>query len=274
MLSLGNSQADPYILTDMRNFGRAYGHWDGSTRTQVSPVLIAERTIFAFVWGQSNSLDPTLSGTYTITNTTKLQNLNLFDGGVYRAVEPLLGGADSATGGLSFITQCFDAVISDNKADRVIIETVGVGASTSADWATGGYLNHRLSAGIARYRALGISPTRIFAINHQGESDNQAGTAQATYAASKANEIAFVQGLLSPNATFIAQATWFNGATSSGIRAAQSGLVNNTTIFSLGDFDTINATGRNADNTDYNATGTTSAAGIAKTQIEAYINAH
>jgi hypothetical protein len=59
---------------------------------------------------------------------------------------------------------------------------------------------------------------------------------------------------------FVAQETWNAGVTNANVRAAQAAVVNNTTVFSGGDLDTLNATNRLADNIHFNDTGAGAAA--------------
>jgi uncharacterized membrane protein len=239
----------------------------------VSPVLgVGQRTIVLLVWGQSNSECAATGSLFTPAHPTVVQNLSVDNGAVYQAVEPLLG---CGVGGGAWSTQLADALITDNYADRVIIETIGVGGTKSADWAAGGYLNHRIGVAARRYLAMGISPTRLFGLTHQGEDDCAAGTSQSAYATTKASEIATWRAIISGLIVFIAQASYQLGTTCSAITAAQAGLVDNVTTFSLGNFDVIPAGNRiGSPGTDYNGAGMTQAAGIAKAQIEAYLNTH
>ena len=61
---------------------------------------------------------------------------------------------------------------------------------------------------------------------------------------------------------FVARETWISGTVSATIATAQLSLVNNTQIFSAGNMDTIDATGRQSDNTHLTATGQANAASL------------
>lgn len=266
MASFGNSQLDPYILSPQtQTISNVAG------RTQVSPVLIAERTVVLLCYGQSNSIGAAVGSFYTPTNAAKVQNLNPFDGGIYLASEPLLGGGVS---GGAWSTQLADALITDGKADRVIIQTIGIGGTLSAQWAVGGNLNHRIGVAVARYKSLGLTAaTRTLILRHQGESDTAASTSGATYAASLASELATWTALLPGIPHFVGQVSYYAGTTSSAIIAAQAAVVDNVNFFSLGAFDVIGSANR-ISNIDYNGAGMTQATGIAKATVEAYINTH
>lgn len=242
-------------------------------RTLASPqtLVVGEATITLLVYGQSNSIGAAIGSLYTPTNTTKLQNLNPDDGAIYQAIEPLLGGG---VAGGAWTTQLADTMITDGKCARCIIETMGIGATFSADWAAGGSLNHRITAAVSRYRAKGLqASTRTLILRHQGESDTNAGTLQAAYAATLASEIATWQALLPGVPIFIGKVSYYNGTTSAGIIAAQNAAIDNVNTFSLGDFDGI-VSGSRIGNVDYNGTGMTTAAGIAKTAIYSYLSGH
>ncbi len=95
---------------------------------------------------------------------------------------------------------------------------------------------------------------------NQGESDTQLSTTQASYAASMNKMIARIDALAPGIKWMIAKETWYIGAVSAAVQAAQLALVNGTTVFAGENMDSINATGRVGDNTHLNATGGNSAA--------------
>jgi len=53
----------------------------------------------------------------------------------------------------------------------------------------------------------------------------------------------------------VARETWINGVTSSTIEAAQAALVGNVTVLAGENMNSINASGRQPDNTHLNQTG-------------------
>lgn len=157
-------------------------------RTLVDPVLDPnKRNAIIVVGGQSNSAS-CVHATYTPTNPTKIDQLSIWTGNVYRAVDPMLGdttnpsldATDRFNQGSVFL-RVADGLITANLYDRVILVPIGVGGASVAEWMPGGYLNHRVLATARRLQARSYTPTFLLWV--QGATDQARGTSQADYLA-------------------------------------------------------------------------------------------
>jgi len=265
------SAADPYVMPeDLAQI--SWGSNSQPTGKIVStPRLNAgEVTLVLPIFGQSNAAN---SGDtiYTPTNATKVDNFNPFDGGVYRAVDPLLGctTADISRQGNMF-GRVADKLINAGKCARVILAPAAYGGTSIAKWATGGILNRRMVITCQRLAAVGLTPSAF--IWMQGETDNNPlGTSQSAYAASLAQVLATPSAAGFSARWLVGKCTYINGAVSAGIQAAQVAAVNGTTVFAGADTDTLTGTAVNrvSDDTHFKAAGADAAADLWVTKIVA-----
>jgi len=228
-----------------------------------------ESTLVFALPGQSNSAN---SGDtiYTPTNATKVDNFNVFDGGTYRAVDPLLGctTADISRQG-NIWGRVADKLINAGKCQRVILAPHAYGGTSVAKWAPGGILNRRISIVAQRLGVVGLPISAWLWM--QGETDNNPlGTTQAAYAASLAGVITTMRAAYTAP-VLIGKCTYINGAVSAGIQAAQVAAVNGTTVFAGADTDTLTGTAVNRlpDDTHFKAAGADAAADLWVTKIVA-----
>lgn len=217
------------------------------------PRLIAgERTAVLIIAGQSNSASY-VSVTYTPVHGAKIDNINIYDGGTYAAVDPLLGCESFSfftTPGNAFL-RLADKLISGGMFDRVILVPIGIGGSTVGLWDTLPF-GERLLVAFRRVAALGLTVTAV--LWQQGESDNVGGTTQANYQLSLSSVIARPRALGFNAPWFIARSSWWLGTTSAAVRAAQGAMPNGVDIFAGPDTDTIGSSGRE-DNVHWNGPG-------------------
>lgn len=264
------SAPDPYIFTDSGAGQQAFRDTNG--KAMVASTFGAG-TIFLLVVGQSNvcNVGPT---TYVVTNTGKVLTFNLCDGATYTAVGPMLACSTQFAGGIpfgrNFAPVLADLLINAGKATKVGIACIGVGSTFVAGWQS---LNPstRIQAIYNRLTARSIVPSAI--LWGQGESDTGAGTTQTDYQNSLTAVIASFRtvGFSSSIPFFVAQQTWFGGATSAGIRAAQAAVVNHGSgIWAGPDSDTLNAGNRQAGNTDFNDAGVDAYAALWQTALGLY----
>lgn len=234
----------------------SYVNLDG--RTQVDPRLVPGQSTAVFLTaGQSNGQNCVCSGPgtgvfYTPTNSL-VQNLNIYNGGLYTAKDPLLGH-DNSLGGGTWQCKLGDLLINAGKYQRVIFVPISIGGTVVSQWAAGGALNARLAAAVRRIEAIGLPLTALLWC--QGETDAVNGTGQSAYAASLSSVISTVTGLISTK-ILVALETWDAGALPAGstaVRAAQAQVVDNITTFQGPDGDTLDNTNR-FDTTHWNATG-------------------
>jgi len=261
--------ADPNYLLDPFPFVGGYAS-DASGRTPVDPRLVeGEKTAVVVTLGQSNSCNTASGGAYTPTNTTKLQNLNLWDGGVYQAADPLLGCTQIDA---NWATRFGDQMISAGHYDRLILCPAGISATSIAQWAVGGIWNHRIGVVCKRLAALGLTPTII--LWAQGEADAAGTTTQQQYIDRLTSVVNTFRGLGAKAPFFVAQSTWQSGGlqtNSSAIRAAQAAIVNhNLGIWAGPDTDNLDNSYRR-DGTHFNQFGAASAANAWQAAVEAWI---
>lgn len=241
---------DPYAYA---NDGSHFEYRDLTGRVQVDPRLVpGERTAVFIVAGQSNGSNY-ISGSGSLYTPTspRVENLLFSNGGVYQALDPMLGNDN--TGG-SWLGRLGDKLIADGHFDRVIFIPVAVGGSSVVSWLppSGKDAEYPVVA-FRRAAALGLTVTAV--LWQQGESDNANGMGQVTYAANLAAVIAGVraEGWNAP--WLLAKSTWYVGSPSAAIQSAIDSLVNGTDIFAGAYSDLLNDTYRAVDQTHFLATG-------------------
>jgi hypothetical protein len=204
--------------------------------------------------GQSN-ISASENSNYSVTNIARIGNLNIFDGGVYAAQDPLLGTSKYSAGGC-WLSRFADKLIGQAKYDRIIIVPIGIGSTSVSQWAAGGVFNRRILVAARRCEALGYGVAAF--LWAQGETDH--GMAQATYSTALQSVIATPRagGFNAP--WLIGKSTYTQGVTDTAVRSALASVVNGTDIFAGADTDDIGSTYRH-DNTHYNATGADTVAG-------------
>lgn len=218
-------------------------------RTISSPRLVIGQKTIALLGAGQSQLGNSIDGTYSIVNSGKVDNLNIFDGGTYVAADPLTG-CSGLTGG-NLLTRVADKLITGGYCDRVIVAACAVGGTSINAWVSGGVLHEALLVALRRLAAVGLQPDAL--LWQLGETDGANGMSQATFQANMNSLISQVQNQGFNPKWFVARSTWNNGVTSAPIRAAQAAVVNNTTVFAGPDTDTLNATYRQADNTHFTA---------------------
>lgn len=239
----GCSQPDPYLLSDSFK-GISYKNTTGLTRRSQT-INTGIRNLILLVGGQSLSAN-TANVSFTPTNSTVVDQMNIYDGGVYNVTGPLLGATLNTTvgspgfGNISVLIA--DTLVTNNKFDRVIICCTSIGSTRADMWGNdGGVYSDRLPGVMTRLASRGIVPgmtgVTFACLFDLGEQDLFEGTTQSAM-------IASLNGVVSR-----LQATGFNGRifiplesnlleTSNPIRAAQA-AVRGGRVFAGGDFDAI-----------------------------------
>jgi lysophospholipase L1-like esterase len=256
------SITDPYRLNNAGLPNINYYKLDA--KVLVNPRIDpGERTCVMVTVGQS-LITNNVAGSYACG--TKVHNLCLDNGGVYQAVQPLLGC--SISGGevrpSNYAMHLADKLIAAGHYDRVIIAPIGIGGTTVAQWEQGGVCNHRIGVLANRLAAQGYVPDMI--LWHQGESDH--GITPSTYTRRLRSVIDTFRanGLSAP--FLVAQASWNLGVTDANVRAGQAGAVKGAGIFSGPNFDTLDNTYRD-DTTHFNQLGAEAASSMWLSSIEA-----
>ncbi len=238
------AQTEPYLnLTD---------------RVEVERGEINDRTAVIVFIGQSLSVNSIL--THYVPVNSNIDQLNIYDGKLYKAKDPLLG--INGTGG-TWLLPMADKLITDGHYDRVIIVPMAVGNTRVGQWSDPNlspYLFRRINTVGLRIRDAGLPCTAI--MWGQGESDTSAGTSQAAYAAALSKIIAEFNRAIPGTPFLVAREAYYYGNTSPGILAAQASVVNGTTVFAGENVELIGPSGR-SDNTHLNAAGALQRADLA-----------
>lgn len=259
----GNAPPDPFLLYDTSFTPSTYGWRVTAGLTLRSPTINTSlKTLVLLVGGQSLSANvtPTL---YTPTNSSVVDQFNIYDGGVYSIGGALLGSTFNPTltlGPGNIAARIADTLVTNAKFDRVIICCTSIGSTTASDWGdTTGIHYSRMPVMMRRLASRGITPgmtgVTFACLFDLGEQDLSNGTSQAAMTASLNG---FISNL---------QATGFNGRifiplesglsqTSNNVRSAQAAVITGN-VKAGGDFDAI---GNRADGIHWNDTGAASAA--------------
>lgn len=147
-----------------------------------------------------------------------------YRGRCFRASDPLPG----ATGdGGSAWGRFGDRAVAAGLATRVLVVPIGVGTTTMADWAPGGYLHRRVAATLRELAGAGVTVTHVFW--HQGGSERRSRGDAANRAQYRAGLLALVASLRAAGVAapvFVARSSIDAAATlSDDIRAAQADVV-------------------------------------------------
>lgn len=258
--SRGQSNPDPYIVTEAAG---AAGYRDINAKTLVTSTIISPCVLI--IAGQSNVAN-NVTSVYTPSNTT-VYNLNLYDGAIYKAVDPLLGpSAPTTLGSGNFAGRLADKIINSGaNCQNVVLVPIGVDATTVAQWVS--TYSNRLTAAFARISARGMTTTAI--LWGQGEQDH--GTSQSSYTNSLTSLIGVSRSAGYNGPWFIAEETWAAGTIDSSVQAAQLAIVNHSSgIWAGPNADSLDATNRQSDNTHWNNTGSDAYAGLWQSALHAF----
>jgi hypothetical protein len=263
------SSSDPFILPELPGYPPGWQAYGG--RTQVAPLPIGANTAVIMLFGDSTPSN-VVNSLYTPAQSLN-QNFNVYNGGLYSTAEPLLGcninSANLSSG--SYFSRVADNLRSAGTFSRVVLAPFGVGGSLFADYAAGGAINGRIAAAWKRVQAAGLDTGHVYWYFQCGANDKNAGVSQASATASLNSVISTIRGLSSAN-IFIPTHSNFGLATSAAIQAAQAAVIDNVSIFTGGNLDSLAGSAANYwDNTHYNATGAAAAATIAANAIAAHV---
>lgn len=250
----GTSSPDPFTLATNA------GSWADVNGLSVRSAVInpAVKTLVLLGIGQSQ-LGNTSPTVFVPANSSVIDNMNIHDGALYSIAGRMLGCTTTSGGNGNVLAKIADLFIADGRFGRVILVPVAVGGTVAGNWEpTGGY-EDRIPVAMRRLAARGITPTTpgvtFGLLWGDGESDGQAGTTAVNYTASFNRMLTIATNAGFSGRVFVTRETWIAGTTYSTIQNAQTALVNGTTIFSGGNWDSLDATNRQADNTHWNGTG-------------------
>lgn len=261
-MSRGISAPDPFVLDDSFNisqFRSMRRGTDGLSRRS-AVINTGVKNLVLICAGQSNMAN-VVPTRVAPTNASVIDQMNIYDGGLYSIDGSLLGCSNEDTTHSNVCPQVADKLVTGGQFSRVILVNCSINTTTAAMWATG-TLSNRIPVAMRRLAAKGITPavTNVtFAIWWgQGESDQ--GTSSASYQASMNTTLTNARSAGFSGRFFICKQTLFNGVTDSTLQGAQTGLVDNTNFWSGGDMDALTGANRQGDNTHWSDTGAPNAA--------------
>lgn len=229
-----------------------------------NPRLIpVERTFVGILAGQSNISNWGVTR-YTPAHLSKIDNINIVDGGCYQGKDPALGatGVDG-----SWLFRFADKLIAAGTFDRVMLVPIGVGGTKIEQWLPSALLGQHLPVAFRRCAGLGLNVNAV--LWQQGESNPS--TSSADYQALFASMITPLRAAGYSAPWFVGKSTWLPGSgVSAGVRAACAAVVDGVNIFAGADTDTLTTGYRQPDpSPHFNDAGSNAAADLWVSAIRA-----
>jgi hypothetical protein len=231
---VGSSPADPFLIGPITPQGNL-----NPINTAVNLVTLqasqtldrTKRNLIIVGAGQSNMTNSPQASTYTPVNASSINQLYINDGGIYNALDPLLGNSINSwpiSGGGNPIIRLADALITAGLFDRVLVTSVAIDGSSVADWETGS-LSTRLPVIFGRLNAKGLlagpNVTTVL-LWGQGEIDQSLNTTQTAYFNSLTNVINKTRSAGFTGPWLVAVETYNLGNISVPVQNAQIAIVN------------------------------------------------
>lgn len=239
----------------------------GKTARGSNLLTNGEKTLVLLVIGDSISSNSCPA--YTVTNTTKNDNLNHYDGVVYQYADPYLG---PSSGPGSYPGIIADQLINATKFARQITIGCAMGGATSYDFSKYGGFSHRIIAALLYCRRYGYPLSgsgnsgnwAMACIHAFGTNDGILGYSAAGYTNYANSGIQLLRDYGYSGKVFIPRMTLANNVTNATIQGAQAALVNNPLGIYLGaDADSLTGpTNRGGDGTHPTATGANNLASL------------
>lgn len=245
---------------------------DTRGRVRVDPALRAEATCILVTDGQSNAGNHSDVDTLYLPRNPGIHNLNIYDGGVYEAKDPLLGC--SGTQG-NVAIRFADLLIDAGLYTRVILAPMAIGALGFVYWAPWGPVRHRIPAMAARLRAHNYPPTFILRVH--GETDALMGYSTVQSTAWLASIIAAYReaGMTCPIFNALSTFSSSAGLTPDMMNATRVAILSQTddvSVFTGPDTDTLRVGYRDGiDGTHFNAAGLNAHAAMWRDVIADYL---
>lgn len=229
---------DPYWLPD--EISPKISFKDARAKTIASPGLVAGQTNLTFIVAGQSLGDNSVNTQYTPTNPTKIKQVNIWDGGTYAAIDPLVGTSNVIG---NIFSQAADKLVTFSIAQNVTLIPICMGGTSVTDWIPGGGQHAKLFLAVRRMIAAGIPLGSLSAILwQQGETDAANGMSQATYKTNHDLMTAAFRAVYGNVPWFIAKSTWQNGTQNTGIRAAVDAIVAaGPSVFAGADTDAFHA---------------------------------
>lgn len=267
----GGSSNDAFALTelvspldDLNNYGNyvTAGH---ACRTNCVPVIDpAKKTLVLITAGASNGASVGPSA-FVPTNLAAIDNFNIYDGGLYANLDPLLGQTVGRSLPGSIGPRLADIFVTNAIFDRVILVPVSVGSAQIEMYGNGGLLFDRGCVALRRLAVRGITASTPGVteamIWRVGENDFT--TTQANWQALMVQQTAHLQACGFSGRIFINSAeTRTIAGVNAVVAAAQAALVSSGAPYFAGaNMDSLTgATNRQADGVHLTTVGQASEA--------------
>ena len=144
---------------------------DTTGRIQVSASGFTGRTAVIVIAGQSYGENSPATDPYAVASEYNppgpVYQLNVFDGNLYRAQDPLLG--TDGIGGTMW-TRMAERLIESGQYDNVVLVSLPVGGSSITQWIPGGPYYRKLTLAFKELQTLGLTTTQF--IWQQGVADS------------------------------------------------------------------------------------------------------
>jgi len=266
MFGYSSSSPDPFLFNEYPPQGvpNGVGYNNIRGRTEKTSV-VSDRanTAIVIVDGQSEHATSNGVAAYTTVNAQAHQ-LNIYNGGIYDGLDPVLGASYApGVGESSPVMRIADRIITGGKKTRVIMVPIAMGGTPWAiyDPAATGSLFTRFRTAYRRLAAIGLAPD--FILSARGATDNTLATSRASVRASANSWVTGVRALGCTAPIYIGKFTMASGATSANVQNGIADAISDNSgnnVFAGYDGDT-NATVaggyRLADQTHLSATGLT-----------------
>lgn len=210
-------------------------------RVRMEPFVQGPETLVLVTIGQS--LMANYVGGERLQGGPEILQINLYDGGLYVAKDPLLGVdtflPDPAQS--NFAIRLARQVIMSNRYRRIVILPIAVGGTHAALWQRGGLFNPRIPVAGQRLRDLGLTASAI--LWQQGTTDNTLGTSETSYRASLLSVIeTFRLAGFTRTPFLVGLDSWYDGVWAEPVRAAQKSVVDpEAFVFAGPDIDQVGA---------------------------------
>lgn len=264
---------DPFFIPDVSQiYPAANGSWanngpyKATTGRTVRNITLDTgiKNLILILAGQSNRESEAPSA-YSLTNSSAIDNFNIYDGAPYAWQDPPLGCSYqyqvSGLGPGHLGGRIADKFITGTQFNRVIGVPVAIGGAQISAYTSGGLVD-LLPMTMRRLSARGFTAQNNVTVAIEwghGETDGPAGTTQLAYTTGLNTVISNVRNAGFSGRFFVATQSWAGGTTYSAITNAQAAVVDGLTVFASGNLDTLNNSNR-ADTTHLNDAGIASAA--------------
>ncbi len=239
-----------------------------------TPSISATISSSTFVMiGVGDSLQTNISATtYTPSNVAAVQNLNLYDGLIYKGIDPLIS---TPLAGGNYLTRTADKLVSDGKFARVVIIPLALGGSTSLDWSTAGVHHQRARVAcwmVRDFGWIGNASVKFGIVYGVGTNDQTAGSTSQQIQDRYNSFRTAMTGHGCDFDTFVHTQSRLASVTSATVTGAQAAVVDSVRTFTGVNIDTLTGVGANSTDGTHLDTATGSAAGgnALATLIEAH----